>query len=458
VTTSTLSARIPLRLRTRVVVLVTSLAVVGFFAICSAGWLVVLRAEDEMLDAFLLPIVSDLEGSAESPPWVRRFSDAATLQAATGIATLPTTAEWYEGFSNPARTRAVVVTSFVDRWRVWRDGELENEFRLRVPAPDASAGFVLIDVTRFEFTETRTAAIRNFVLAMAAAVLLVACLIGLLIARWTLRPVVALAGRVQATRGVHSPPDLAAGFADDEIGFLARTLDATRQREAAALAREHRFLAECSHELRTPLATLRSALGLWPEVANDPVARDRVIGRMDRAVNRTEALVRFFLVLAREDRRPAEAGWVELEPVVREIVEEFSLLTPPSGPHWTITVPATARIRGSRDVVVCVVRNLIDNALKYAPRGQIIVDWSAPLTLTVADDGPGFGGMPASAADPTLPSPSNPESYGLGWNLLERLCGIQGWTLTRGVSKLGGARVDVVLNAATWRGSDPNGA
>lgn len=446
-TTSLLSSpRIPLRLRTRVVVLVTTLSLLGFLAICAAGWLVVLRAEDEMLDAFLLPIVSDLAAAADPPPWVRRFPDAATLQAGTGLTSLPAAAGWYEGFNDPIRGRAVVITRFADRWLAWRDGELEDEFRLRVPAADTAGSYVWVNVTAFEFTETRTSAIRGSVFGLAAVVVALALVIGLLIARWTLSPVVALAGRVQASGASRNPPPLATGFADDEIGFLARTLDATRQREAEALAREHRFLAECSHELRTPLATLRSALGLWPDVATDPAARARVIGRMERAVSRTEALVRFFLVLAREDRRPAEAGWVELEPVVRELVEEFTQLTPPPGPRWTTTVPATARIWASRDVVVCVVRNLIDNAVKHAPQGQIIVEWNDPRVLTVADDGPGFGPPSASSVAPDCTPPTATESYGLGWSLLERLCRIQGWALTRGVSRLRGARVDVVFN------------
>ena len=427
----------PLRLRTRVVLLVTALSLFGFLAICAAGWLVVLRAEDEMLDAFLLPIVADLTSTGETPPWVRRLPDAASLQAATGITALPAAPGWHEGFNDPARARAVVITRFSDRWQVWRDGALEDEFRLRVPAADAAEGFTLVDITPFEFTEARTAAIRGSILGLAAVVVALALALGLLIARWTLRPVVALAGRVQASPAGQPAPALAAGLADDEIGFLAHTLDAARQRETEALAREHRFLAECSHELRTPLATLRSALGLWSDVADDLAARQRVIGRMERAVSRTGALVRFFLVLAREDRHRAEAGWVELEPVVRELVEEFTQLAPPPGPRWTAAVPSSARVWASRDVVVCVVRNLIDNAVKHAPRGQIALQWTAPATLSVADDGPGFGASPLSSTAPA------PESYGLGWTLLERLCRIQNWTLTRGVSHLRGARVDV---------------
>jgi signal transduction histidine kinase len=434
-------------LRARVIVLVTTLSLFGFIAISAAGWLIVLRAEDEMLDAFLLPILPDLTATTPAPVWVRRFADAEALQSATGISRLPAAPGWYEGFKDPADGRAVVVTRFADRWRVWRDGAMEDEFRLRVPADASTAEFILVDITAFEFTEARTAAIRGSVLALAGVVVALALALGLLIARWTLRPVVVLAGRVHASPGGAGGLPLAAGFADDEIGFLAGTLDAARRREADALAREHRFLAECSHELRTPLATLRSALALWPEVATDPSARARIIGRMERAVTRAEAVVRFFLVLAREDRQRAEAHWVDLAPVVRELVEEFTQLTPAPGPNWQIAIPASARVWASRDVVVCVVRNLIDNAIKHTPRGTIMVRWADPATFTVADDGPGFGASapPPPAGRPSAP-PVAPESYGLGWLLLERLCRIQNWILTRGISPLGGARVDVAFD------------
>jgi signal transduction histidine kinase len=422
----------------------TTLSLTGFLAICGAGWLVVLHAEHEMLDAFLLPIADDLATQAETPTWVRRFPDAATLQAATGIARLPTTPGWHEGFYDSDRKRAVVISRFVDRWRVWMDGALESEFRLRVPSAGSAEGYTLADITSFEFTEVRTAASRRSVLSLAAAVVALAAALGWLIARWTLRPVLALAKLAQASPIGPLTPPFATGFADDEIGFLARTLDVARQREVAALAREHRFLAECSHELRTPLATLRSALGLWPEVAADPAARERIIGRMERAVSRTEALVRFFLILTREDRQRAESGWVELEPVVRELVEEFTQLTLPPGPCWTTALPTSARVWASRDVVVCVVRNLIDNAVKHAPQGRITLQWTTPATFSVADDGPGF-----DASLPAPSSPASPGSYGLGWTLLERLCRVQGWTLTRGVAPSGGARVDVSFHASS---------
>jgi signal transduction histidine kinase len=409
-------------MRARVIVLVTALSLFGFLAISAAGWLIVLRAEDEMLDAFLLPILPNLTATDHTPVWVRRFADAEELQSAIGITRLPAAPGWYEGFNDPTGGRAVVVTRFADRWQVWRDGAMEDEFRLRVPADASTTEFILVDITAFEFTEARTAAIRDSVLALAGGVVALALALGLLIARWTLRPVVVLAGRVHASPGSAGGLPLAAGFADDEIGFLARTLDAARRREADALAREHRFLAECSHELRTPLATLRSALALWPEVSADPAARRRIIGRMERAVSRAEAVVRFFLVLAREDRQRAEAHWVDLAPVVRELVEEFNQLTPTPGPDWQIAVPPSARVWASRDVVVCVLRNLIDNAVKHAPHGAITLQWTHPATFTISDDGPGFGAAapPPPAGRPSAPLPA-PASYGLGWLLLEHI-------------------------------------
>ena len=48
------------------------------------------------------------------------------------------------------------------------------------------------------------------------------------------------------------------------------------------------------------MATLRSAVALWPDVEAEPEARAKVMGRIARAVTRTEQLIRFFLVLARE--------------------------------------------------------------------------------------------------------------------------------------------------------------
>jgi signal transduction histidine kinase len=303
---------------------------------------------------------------------------------------------------------------------------------------EAFAGTLWVDVGRLEFTEARAASIRWVVLAVVGAMAALALLASAVILRWTVQPVLLLAERVRRTES-DLTADLAEGLADDEVGALARALQESRSRTHAAMEREQRFLAECSHELRTPLATLRSALTLLTEVGDNAEARTRVTGRIARSVARMERLVQFFLVLAREGRQPTAAGWVTVDSVVREVVAEHSALAAPPLPRWIIEIPTEARVLANRDVVLTLVHNLVGNAYKHSPGGRIALRWRAPAILQVDDDGPGF----ADLAPPTAVLPPPVPGYGLGLELLRRLCRQHGWTIERGASDWGGARVNV---------------
>ena len=188
------------------------------------------------------------------------------------------------------------------------------------------------------------------------------------------------------------------------------------------------------------MATLRSAVALWPDVEAEPEARAKVMGRIARAVTRTEQLIRFFLVLAREERERAESGSVTLDAVVADLVAELTAETSDSGPRWSIQIPPEARVQASRDVVVCILHNLMDNALKHARPAQIVISWDGHGVLCIEDDGPGFPELRSTDVRAATPTTTG---YGMGWDLVERLCRVQGWSVTRSTSGLGGARVDV---------------
>src|SRR5690606_29579161 len=113
-------------------------------------------------------------------------------------------------------------------------------------------------------------------------VIVVALSVGSLIAQWALKPIVALAERVQQRNletEAHAPsPGQAARVDQDEVGFLEGALEAYEVRLRESLARERDFLADCSHELRTPVATLKGAVALL-QTSKDDAARQRYLGR-----------------------------------------------------------------------------------------------------------------------------------------------------------------------------------
>lgn len=425
----------------------TLAAIGGFTAMAGLGWLLVLEAEDAIMESLVLDAVRSQERT-DNPPippsWLSRIANDDILRKRTGLTEAPMGPGPFEMFASTRGTDAIVLRGMIDRWRVWLGPEREREYRLL--RSGHAGGWWLAELSYFEFTEARSTEIRRNVFAAAIAFGLLALLLSTLIARWTLRPVITLAARVEAATESRSQSirPMAEGMPNDEVGFLARTLDESRRRVAESLARERQFISECSHELRTPLGVLKATAALLPEVEMEPEGRERVLARMTRAVHRTERLVQFFLVLAREGREPADAGWVSLRTIVDEAIEDQQTIRADPARSLTVAVPETVQVHASRDVLLMLVQNLIGNALQHATEGSISVTWVEDSTLVIDDEGPGF---------PSPDQNARPRGYGLGLSLARRLCETQGWRLQTGQSPQEGARVTIALPDAAVRRS-----
>jgi signal transduction histidine kinase len=186
----------------------------------------------------------------------------------------------------------------------------------------------------------------------------------------------------------------------DEVGDLARALarmqEELRRQEAARRA----FVATASHELRTPLTMLQGTMELLEEDIRagqiDELDALRQVDTARRQLERLSVLSGELLDLSRLDAAvPLRSEPVELGEIVRAVAAEFELRARerstsvdavlPDGPCWG---------RGDPDAVARVVRILLDNALRYGPRGAPIgVEAHAGeghAVITVSDQGPGI--------------------------------------------------------------------
>jgi signal transduction histidine kinase len=180
----------------------------------------------------------------------------------------------------------------------------------------------------------------------------------------------------------------------DEVWRLARTMNEMLQRLQAAAARQRRFVADASHELRSPLASLRTQL----EVGRDYPARQ--VGAVDdqlAEVARMERLVTDLLQLAKADEGRLVVGFrpVDLRGVVLEEVERAG---PRAGVRLDTAGVAAATVHGDPDGLAQAVRNLLDNAVRFA-RDRVelsLGERDGHVELSVADNGPG---VPAAARE-----------------------------------------------------------
>ena len=175
----------------------------------------------------------------------------------------------------------------------------------------------------------------------------------------------------------------------DEIAALASTMNDMLARIEAGHTAQRRFVGDASHELRSPLATVSMALELAdarPELLDRELVRDTLLPE----VTRMQLLVGDLLLLARADEHglPLRLGDVDLDDIVDTAVHRTRAET-----GKTVTASLTpVRVHGDRTQLERVVRNLIDNAVRFAAHA-VHAELSRrgnTAQIIISDDGPGI--------------------------------------------------------------------
>ncbi|MCB0084022.1 MAG: HAMP domain-containing protein, partial [Caldilineaceae bacterium] len=183
---------------------------------------------------------------------------------------------------------------------------------------------------------------------------------------------------------------------DDEIGRLARTFNAMLARLDQAFQRERQLTADVSHELRTPLAMLKTQLSLARSRPRDPQTLQEMMAEMEGDVDRMTRLIEQMLTLsALEQGQPLAATAIELAPLLARVTEQLSPAAAEKGVLLQLTLPtAPLSLRADSDGLGQVLTNLLENAIKYTPRGGQVTlraeQQAGHITVTVADSGMGI--------------------------------------------------------------------
>lgn len=238
-------------------------------------------------------------------------------------------------------------------------------------------------------------------------------------------PVRSLSAHV-AGRGAAAREPLAPGYADDEVGALARAFDDYEGRIRDLLERERQFTDQASHELRTPVTVITGAVELLLGDPALPAAARRRVQRIHRAALDMAELVETFLLLARDGSHAAASPrpGTSVAEVARRAMDSQAIWVEGKPVALRLEIAADSPCPGPERLLAIVLANLIRNACQYTQRGSIDVRVHA-AGVEVADTGPGL-----PAATRGLPEPGRDERTGLGLPLVRALCERQGWTLT----------------------------
>jgi signal transduction histidine kinase len=177
-----------------------------------------------------------------------------------------------------------------------------------------------------------------------------------------------------------------------ETDWALLVVDDLTDQERRELA-EREFVSNAAHELRTPLTTIIGAVEVLQAGAKeDPVARDRFLGHIEREAGRLARLARAMLTLARahsgQEQPRVEA--VELAPLLRDVADG---LQPHEGVSLDVEVPEGLTVLANRDLLEQALRNLGENAAKHTARGSVVLRAygnESTVALEVEDSGPGM--------------------------------------------------------------------
>lgn len=242
--------------------------------------------------------------------------------------------------------------------------------------------------------------------------------------RLFLRPVDTLASHVRG----RDPDDLTpvdVGTTPRElVGFL-EALNGQVDRVRSATDHERLFLSQAAHELRTPLTAMSLQLERAAR-AQDPSATRQRLAELSQGLRRTRHVVEQLLELARARARSVPAASTiadtPLGEVVRDVVAELLPIADAHGVEIEVASGETDGHRVPGPVTSSVLRNLLDNAIKYgAQPGTVLVTtrWtSTGLLLSVEDGGPGVGDAEkAVQAFHREPRDDRPGAFGSGLGL-----------------------------------------
>ena len=262
-----------------------------------------------------------------------------------------------------------------------------------------------------------------------------------------------------------APLDLPAALS--EMQPMLQAMNDLFARISALMQAERRFTADAAHELRMPIAAIRAQAQVAlaePDASLRQHALQATLLGCDRATRLVEQL----LTLARLEagERPVFQA-LDLAQLLRQVLADLAPAALQRGQMLSLDeAPASAALQGNEPLISALLRNLVDNALRYSPAGarvelrlQAIHESAEPSAevqggwrLLVEDSGPGMSEAELQRLGERFYRVLGHEASGsgLGWTIAQRIAELHGALLQAGRSeRLGGLAVGLSFTIDT---------
>jgi len=218
---------------------------------------------------------------------------------------------------------------------------------------------------------------------------------------------------------------------------------------------ERRFTSDAAHELRTPLAALKTHAEIALQASENPTEQQKALRQVVQGVNRATRLVEQLLTLARLD---PETGLTNIRRfdlfiAAESVLSNEAMLAIDKNIEISLSGTRGKFVSGNSDAIAVLMRNLIDNAIRYTPIGgevQVMINRKGDaVILTVADSGPGIPREERSKVfNRFYRSLGTKESgSGLGLSIVTRIADLHRLEIKLETSKMGGLQIDVYFAA-----------
>lgn len=225
---------------------------------------------------------------------------------------------------------------------------------------------------------------------------------------------------------------------DDEMAHLADAVNAAFDRYESAVQRLRRFSGDASHQLRTPIAAIRSLGEVALTQPRDPAQYRETVETMLAELERLTRIVDQLLQLSRLESGALRAQFapVDLADTAEKVKGIYLPLCQERGVALEVRVEPGLRTTGSEELLVELLGNLLDNAIRHSPPGGTIQlktgRRDSHAVLAVQDDGPGIPTeFAARIFDRFTSVPSGrPGQAGLGLALAADIAAVHGGRLS----------------------------